>query len=258
MQWRTGDKYVLCCAGESPALRSARGIAICLWVFSGFLPQISSIAYAWTAFSVNTSISTPDGGDQIVQILAIMLIPVCVVDNRTNHWQKPRQRQYGREIVGTIGLFTLIAAKIQGFALYFHSSIGKLAFPTWVDGTEVYYDMHSPMFGPSYLLADVAQWFTSFPLVTHALTWAIVAVEFVLAIMPMTSLRVRIFLFSAGVAIHTAFGLFLGLWGFAFGMLGLLLLHAVPLRSPAFSVDILGSSISHLRPRRLGAKFNSV
>ncbi len=61
-------------------------VFILVLVIIGYLPQVTSILHWWVAISYTFSGIIIEGGDQIAAILTLLLIPIALTDNRTNHW----------------------------------------------------------------------------------------------------------------------------------------------------------------------------
>ncbi|MEF9479282.1 hypothetical protein OWR28_17450 [Chryseobacterium sp. 1B4] len=69
-------------------------IVILLITISGYFQKITCILHWWITFSFFHSSAIIDGGDQIGSILTLLLIPICLFDNRKNHWDRRIKREY--------------------------------------------------------------------------------------------------------------------------------------------------------------------
>jgi antimicrobial peptide system SdpB family protein len=216
-------------------------------VITGFLPQVTSILHAWIAFSVASSISIPEGGDQIAAIMAILLIPVCMTDPRVNHWQSART---GTRLIGArmgAAVVFLIAVKIQLMILYFFSGAGKIYQTEWAEGTAVFY-IGQGFFGASGFPLEVLTAVTSTPLGALAASWGTIVLELSLAMLPLLRGMPRTAFALLGVTLHVSIIIFIGLWSFQLIMLGGLLLLAFPVTAETYRA---GFSAGDLRSRRL-------
>lgn len=202
-------------------------VAILIVVATGYRPRFTAIPQAWISWSISMSISLPDGGDTVAKLISLILIPVVLVDNRKWHWSRP---------VGTlsragrgIALAFTAGVRIQVFAIYIHSGLGKLAVADWTNGSAEYYVVRDKMFGATGALGDFALWATMSPLVTISVTWGTIAVETFVAIAMLcgNSQYRRIALF-AGLALHLGIIATMGLWSFSLIMIGTLIIAAMP------------------------------
>jgi hypothetical protein len=65
-------------------------IIILISVFTGYFAGITAILHAWVNLSLCWSFILIDGGDQIASNLSILLIPICLFDNRNNLWDEAK------------------------------------------------------------------------------------------------------------------------------------------------------------------------
>src|SRR4051794_2601502 len=117
----------------SPArLELARWISvvILLVVASGWRPRFTALPHAWVAFSLFSSSTTFDGGDQITLVLTVLLLPVALIDPRRWHWQPSSPAKVGAW--GTLlawAAFFMIRFQVAG--VYFVSGVAKLGQEDW-------------------------------------------------------------------------------------------------------------------------------
>src|SRR2546430_12194336 len=130
---------------EDLALGQAIAAVILLVVASGWRPRLTGVPHWWISYSFAVSATIPDGGDQVIQILALLLVPVNLTDPRAWHWQSAPQTP--RPIASLVAWSALFVARLQVAGIYFDSSLAKLATPVWVDGTALYYLATDPAFG---------------------------------------------------------------------------------------------------------------
>lgn len=224
---------VFCLMRDNLPLAQGLCAIILISVISGFLPQVTSVLHAWVAFSISTSISIPEGGDQIATIIALFLIPICMTDPRINHWQVARSPRRFPEVRTGFAVTFLVGIKIQLTVLYFYSAAGKLFVTEWSEGTAVFY-IGQGFFGasgaPLWLITEL----TSTPIGAAALTWGTILAELALAATLLTRGRTRAVVFVAGLCLHIGIIIFIGLWSFQIIMIGGLIILATPLRSTAF------------------------
>ena len=200
-------------------------VLVLILVVTGFAPRFTALPHWWVSFSFYSSSNVMEGGDQVAAVLTLLLLPVCLTDPRRWHWQKPLDRVTTRvRIVNTLSL-TLVW--IQVCFIYFHASIGKLAVPSWRDGTSFWYwAMYSPFGVPDHLRWLVEWLLTSGPVLV-AVTWGTLLVEFLIACCVFTGHRPRYTALGAGMILHALIALVVGLPGFSLIMFGALVLYTV-------------------------------
>lgn len=127
---------------------------ILILVISGYLPQITGFLHAWLAYSFFTGSLMVEGGDQIAQILTLLILPITVFDKRLNHWSKREYLRWKRPFgVNYFCSSCLLIAKIQMSILYFFAAVEKLNVPEWKDGSAFYYWFNDSSLGASDFFA---------------------------------------------------------------------------------------------------------
>lgn len=203
--------------------------AILLSVIIGYLPQITGILHAWIAYSFFTGALMVEGGDQIGQIIAFLLIPVSLFDKRINHWHKNDFFKYNRPDWLTFFCYScLVVVQIQMAIVYFFAVAGKLNVPEWVDGSAFYYWFNHDPFGAAAPIRAVFSPVVNNPFLTPLITWGVLALEATLfAALFMNKDKKRV-MFILGVAFHFMIIVIHGLWSFFFAMLGGLIIYLLP------------------------------
>src|SRR4029450_13303017 len=97
---------------------------------------------------------------------------------------------------------------------YFHACVGKFRIAEWVDGTALYYWVTDPQFGATGWIQMVLQPIVKSPAVT-LLTWAVIAIELLLALGVVMPASTRRALFWPGVLFHVGIALVHGLVSFS-------------------------------------------
>jgi len=137
-------------SGSRTELELARWIAIVVLtvVASGWRPRFTSVLHWWIAFSFAITTAVPEGGDQIGAILALLLIPVCLTDSRSWHWQTTllTTNSAAEGIRSVVASSSLTVIRIQVALIYFWSGVAKLSTTEWADGTAVYYWLIHPVY----------------------------------------------------------------------------------------------------------------
>ena len=205
-------------------------ILVLLIVASGWRPRITGVFHAWIAFSMATSGMVIDGGDQITSVLSVLLIPICLVDNRKWQWvskevQDTSKFQFHLNIVAVVSYFFI---RLQVAFIYFHASVGKMDVEEWINGTAIYYWSYSPLFKmPEWMEPWLPTLFENPTFMTLS-TWGILAFELLLFLGLVIEHKWRPLLLKAGIAFHFSIVLLYGLVSFFFAMTGALILYLGP------------------------------
>jgi len=128
-------------------------IIILLTVISGYFIRITSILHWWVTWSFMLFSSAIDGGDQIASNLSLLLIPICILDSRNNHWISNDIKDDSNDLYKKVNAyFFILLIRLQMAIIYFHAAVGKFSVQEWAEGTAVYYWFNNSIFGmPNYL-----------------------------------------------------------------------------------------------------------
>jgi antimicrobial peptide system SdpB family protein len=201
--------------------------AVLLVVASGWRPRLTGIPHWWISYSFAVSATIPDGGDQVTQILALLLVPVTLTDPRAWHWQ--RAPRAARPLSAIIAWSALFVARLQVAGIYLDSSLSKLGTPEWVDGTAFYYWSTDPAFGTPLWMRGLLEPVIASPLGVALLTWGPVALELAIALGLVLDARSRRRLLPGGIAFHAGIAVMIGLVSFAVAMCAALILFLRPM-----------------------------
>jgi antimicrobial peptide system SdpB family protein len=229
-----GSGLGLFCLGGHDHLQIKQWVAIVVLVgvVSGWRPRITCLPHAYVAVSLFHNLSSPDGGDQVASFVALMLVPVCLLDGRRWHWSLYNlpcvATRWGQ--IGVISAFLGMALiKIQVSGLYLHSAIAKLGRPTWVDGSGMYYWSRHGSYGAATWSRDTVYWLTSQPVFAAGMTWGPIAIEIAAGLsLLLHSNKLKRIILVAGISLHFFIGLLMGLWSFAVVMWGCLIFLLIP------------------------------
>ena len=206
-------------------------IAALLVVASGWRPRWTGLVHAWVAYSVQANALAIDGGDQIASILALLLVPVTLADDRRWHWL-PRTatptsaRELEKRLVARM-FFALIRLQVAG--IYFHAAVAKFAVPEWADGTVLYYWLNHPTFAaPAWMMPLLGPLLRNGTTVALA-TWGVLAVEYALSAGLFAARKHWRTLLLLGIGLHAGIAVLHGLTTFALTMFGALVLYLRPL-----------------------------
>lgn len=200
-------------------------IIILLSVISGYLPQITGLLHFWVCVSLNNSAILLDGGEQIASIFTFLIIPICVFDNRINHWSSTKEQHIISKFIAHI-FFKIIA--LQAAYIYLNTAIEKLyRIPEWKEGTALYYVFNNPMFGLPNSIQDLLSFITNSKLI-FILTWSIVLSHLFLSYALFLPRKKKKYFIFAGIFLHGCIAIFMGLYSFSFAMFGVLVLYLLP------------------------------
>src|SRR5438445_7830956 len=191
------------------ALAQAIAAAILLVVASGWRPRLTGVPHWWISYSFAVSATSPDGGGQAIQILALLLVPVPVTGPRAWHWQSAPPT--ARPIASLVAWSALFVARLQVAGIYFDSSLAKLATPVWADGTAFYYWSTDPAFGTPWWMRGLIEPSITSSLGVALLTWGPLALEFAIALGLVLDQRARSRLLVLGVGFHAGIAVMIGL-----------------------------------------------
>lgn len=212
---------------DAGSINMARWLAIIalLWIISGYTPQITCFLHWYLAHSFLGAAVDIEGGDQVCANMALLLIPLCVLDRRLNHWRpaKAATRNWQRLTdLFCANWFWLI--RLQVMVIYLHAAVGKMVETEWFNGTALYYWFNHPVFGMQGWMKPLVN-----PIVLNQhfgfiLTWAVMLLELLLGVSLLIHPRHYKRLFWAGMIFHFFIILFHGLFSFFIAMAGALIL----------------------------------
>lgn len=201
-------------------------ISILLIVFTGYFPQLFSLLQTWVHVSICNSLIAIEGGDQIASNLSMLLIPICIFDNRINQWSNnkliiTKSRKAINVFFNTYYFLILLQVAI----IYLHAGVGKIFNDEWKDGTCIYYWFTNNIFGAPLWLQKILSIITLSPF-TPLISWSVIILELGLfaCILATDKLIKKLFL-TLGVFFHLSIVLTHGLITFFFPMTAALILY---------------------------------
>ncbi len=192
----------------------------------GFFPQISCILQTWIHLSVCNSFLVVDGGDQIASNLCLLLIPICLLDNRINQWKIGRPIANLRtEIINVFCCIYYILISLQVAVIYLHAAIGKLYSEEWRQGTSLYFWLSHNVFGPPIWLQNIYN-IVMLSNFVPVVSWFVIIVELGLfAAILVTEKKIKKCFLFIGLTLHFLIAINHGLLSFFFSMAGALILY---------------------------------
>ncbi|GAA0397662.1 sporulation-delaying protein SdpB [Streptomyces luteireticuli] len=195
-------------------------LALLLVVASGILPRYTTVLHFWASLSIGQSVSLPDGGDAVAQVVTFFLILACANDRRTWHWQRPGGEERKGSVWQGIAWAGWWGVRLQVAYIYLDSALAKLSVGPWSEGSATYYVARMENFGASGLFADLFRWSTSITLLALLSAWGAMFAECMIALLLLRrgSRQAVAALVSAGL--HVLIILQLGIVSFGFIMVG--------------------------------------
>ena len=209
-------------------------IIILAFIITGYFMKITSLLHFWIAASFFMLRPVSIGVDNIEMLLTLLLIPVCLFDERKNHWHHPAAINKFNNLIQNIFLFFI---KIQVAFIYYDSFHDKLFIKEWLNGTVIYYWFTHNFFGLHPSLINVLEpVFKNIP-VLLLLSWSTLVFEALLAIGFLLPSRYKLLLLKCGIIFHFSILLIHGFTFLFFVMSGALFLYLYPAKK-SFSLHI--------------------
>jgi len=221
--------------GAHLALARYVAVGALLLTAAGWRPRFTAPFHAWLTWSFAVSCVPLDGGDQVANALALILLPVAVTDSRQWHWDPaPKVESSAAFIASRVALSAMMAVRVQVACIYLHAAIGKFSVKEWANGTAIYYWMLDPRIGLPDRLGDYVVSFLQPAGVSALLTWLPVLLELMLflslALRP--DHRARQWLLIGGLIFHLGNVILFGLGSFFLSMSAALILLLRPFDFP--------------------------
>ncbi|MGE7384635.1 sporulation-delaying protein SdpB family protein [Streptomyces sp. NPDC004126] len=235
-----------CVAGSADRqLVSLLVLALLLVVASGILPRFTTVLHFWASFSLGQSVSLPDGGDAVAQVVTFFLVLACANDRRTWHWQRPG----GEDRTGSpwqgLAWAGWWGVRLQVAYVYLNSALAKLPVGPWSEGSATYYVARMENFGAAGLFADLFRWATGITLVALLTTWGTVLAESVIALFLLRRGSRQVVAAVISGALHVLIIVQIGIVSFGFIMIGAVLCAA------SRGIDAYAPRLRGRLPRRL-------
>lgn len=201
-------------------------ILILALVISGYYIKVTSLFQLWILASLYMfKVSSFFSIHKVNLLLTLLLVPVCLFDERKNHWRHPVTTNNFNSLIQNIFLFFI---KLQVAFIYYDSLHDKLFIKEWLNGTVIYNWTTHNFFGLHPFLVRVLEpALTSVP-VLLLLSWGTLAFEALLAAALLFSTRYKLLLLKCGIIFHFSIVLIHGLASLFFIMSAALFLYLYP------------------------------
>jgi antimicrobial peptide system SdpB family protein len=219
-----GSASLWCVFGSSGAslhLASIVAVVILAGVLIGFQPKLLCVPHWYVAFSFATRTSVISGGEEVAQILALLLIPCCLGDRRVWQWSRPREAMAPAWRGSAYAAVLILRCQISG--IYLEAALSKLAHNSWQHGSAMpailLGDPEFALTGHAHVLAErvlASGW------VGAASSWGVIVLELVIGIAALGPLQARRWGLALTVLLHCGIIVTMGLFSF-----GLIMMAAV-------------------------------
>lgn len=200
---------------------------ILLWVLSGYFSQISCILHAYVSYSFLYDSKIIEGGDQIALIITILLIPICLCDQRITIWACKKFNYKIPEFLNLISLSCFQVIKIQIAIVYLFAGVVKANVSEWTEGSAIYYWLNHTM-GTTDFLLNIFNFLINSNAISPLLTWSALILEFLLFGSIFMKQSQKNSLFYIAVLFHIFIAVFFGLWAFSLIMISSLMFLLTP------------------------------
>ncbi|EGQ3991741.1 TPA: hypothetical protein I1641_001639 [Staphylococcus pseudintermedius] len=188
------------------------------FIILGYFPQILGILHFYIAYSIQNTMVTIDGGEQVTMVITFWLMLISLFDNRINHWHKPNEHlSYNK----AIGWALMIVLKVQIAYLYLNSAITKMKNREWLDGSAVYYYLNDNLYGIPIPIYNFFTFVLETPLVS-VVTWGTLIIQLLIFASILAQSKVKKIMFIIAITMHELFALFMGLVSFSLIMFAVL------------------------------------
>jgi len=199
-------------------------VFILLSVIIGYFQKITCLLHWWVSFSFLHGATIIDGGDQIASIITLLLIPICLFDNRENHW-KPKI--YKSSLLNLVSICFIYLICLQVAIIYFHAAVGKFEHEQWTDGTAIYYWLNHSVFGMPDNLA-IFNVFLQNSFFVSWITYAVLILELLLFLALFANFKYKKIMLYIALVFHLLIVFYHGIFSFFFPVSAALILYLYP------------------------------
>ncbi|MEU8762724.1 sporulation-delaying protein SdpB family protein [Streptomyces sp. NPDC048659] len=201
-------------------------LAVLLVVASGILPRYSTLPHFWASLSLGQSVSLPDGGDAVSQVVTFFLMLACANDRRTWHWQRPDGEVRSESLWQGLAWAGWWGVRLQVAYIYLNSALAKLPIGPWSEGSATYYVARMENFGAAGLFADMFRWATGITAIALLSTWGTILAESAIALLLLRRASRQAVAALISMALHVLIILQIGIVSFGLTMIGAVLCAA--------------------------------
>ncbi|MCS7480358.1 sporulation-delaying protein SdpB family protein [Umezawaea endophytica] len=219
-------------------------VVVLVLVLLGVSPRWTCVPHWYVSFSLAAAMDMANGGDTIAQVATMLLVPVCLGDDRPSHWHPVRRplapSWRGSAFAAHLGL------RVQVCLIYLGAVTAKLMDPLWQHGSAMSVVVNHPQYGfPTSARDLLAPMSTSYWFVA-ALSWSVIGVQVVMALAILGPRQVRVVALVLGIALHLGIMFFMSLMSFGMVMIAVLVIGSAS-TTPQRRADRQGVAIEEGR-----------
>ncbi|MFD4669614.1 sporulation-delaying protein SdpB family protein [Lentzea sp. NPDC058450] len=204
-------------------------IAVLLVVLSGYRPRLSCVPHWYVAFSMVVSTPESDGGDRVLMLATMLLIPLCLGDDRTWHWTGPDSPMPAAwRGVAYAGHHAL---RLQLSIVYLGAALSKAGDPLWRRGSAMVAVAYHPYAGFPPFLRDLIDPLLHVHWIVASASWSVIAVQLALAVLFWCGDGARRWALVLGIGFHAGIMVLMSLSAFGLVLIGVVVLVCSPIRS---------------------------
>ena len=218
-----------CLAGDAPVVARAVTAAVLLITASGYRPRWTCVPHWYVTAGLAMSMPMANGGDKIAQIVTLLLVPICLGDDRTWQWSRPAHPPTpGWRGAGLAALWVLRA---QVSLIYLYAALSKLADPLWRQGSGLSVVFADPLFGLAQEVHEAAEPVLRSYWPMALLNWSVIAVQVVIAVAVVSGPRARAAALVLGLVLHLCIAGLMNLPLFSLVVIATLIIGCAPFGS---------------------------
>lgn len=196
-------------------------IAVLLVVLSGYRPRYTCVPHWFVAFSMATAMPESDGADRALQLATMLLIPLCLGDDRVWQWTRPREPL--PEAWRGPAFAAQNVLRLQLCSIYLSAAVTKLMDPLWRQGSAMLIVAHHPASGFRAPMLELLEPALRSYWTVALVTWLVIAVQVVLVVLLWGGVRARQLALVLGISLHGGIMLLMNLASFGLVMIGVLI-----------------------------------
>lgn len=194
-------------------------IAVLVLAASGYRPRWTCIPHWYVTFSLAAAIHAPNGGENIAKIVTLLLIPLCLGDDRIWHWRRPAASLPGWWIGSAYT--THLVIRLQVAIVYGQAVWLKVVEPEWRAGSAMHYVMQDSYFGATSELASFLESGFFAGWLIPMVTWGTIVLESAIVVCVFGNSPLRRAGLAFAVVLHGGIIVALGLVSFGLVMISL-------------------------------------
>lgn len=198
----------------------AVSVAVFVAVLAGFRPKWTCVPHWYVTFSLASAVELANGGDTIAQVATMLLIPLCLGDDRVWGWA-PVTRPLEPGWRGS-AFAAHFALRLQISAIYLGAVGAKLLDPLWQHGTALFVVGNHPQYGFPPVVRDLLEPVLGTYWLVAVLSWSVIAAQVLIAVLMLSRHKHRVVALVLGCGLHLGIAIFMSLPSFGVIMVGLL------------------------------------